>query len=149
ARFADAGDHVENDRFIWLESDAVLDRDDWIKYRPFRTREPRPVTQGQWVGQVVAATDEPCAIGLVRSTTAFDAMHHEQMKHPRRLLRARPRPPCADDRPPRPHDFGLHEQIAEYAMQLVGDCRRENDFRITGNVDRPARARTIDDTHTP
>ena len=67
------------------------------------------------------------------------------MKHPRHVLVDGARPAGAENSLPALDDFGLHEQIAEGRMQRIRSRGRENDFRITCDVDGPAGPRPIGD----
>ena len=46
-------------------------------------------------------------------------------------------------------DGRLHEQVAERWLYRVCDRRREHDFRIARDLDRPAHARVIGDSNSP
>ena len=148
AGFADAGDHVDRRRFFRIERDPVPDGDDRIEHRALAARErpkSRPPAHRLRIGDGVAAADELHAVGLVGDFSDLRPVHGHQVKHPGRLLaRERGRRVqriarcCADD-------LGLHEEIAERRMQCVRGGRREDDFRVTGDVDRSARPRAVGD----
>src|SRR5229473_4302815 len=60
------------------------------------------------------------------------------MEHPWHLFLEGARTARAEDRLALMDDLGLNEEIAERRMQRVRGGRREHDFRITRDFDRPA-----------
>ena len=72
-------------------------------------------------------------------------MHGHEVAHPWRVLVEGARPARTEDRLPFANDFGLHEEVAECGMQRVRGRRCEDDFRVTGDLDRAAVLRVIGD----
>ena len=148
AALADAGDQVERDRLRgssvmrWRMATMGSSTDPWLP------ESGAGVAQRLRVGHAVAAADEARAVRFVRNRSEPSrAVHRHQVQHPRRLLAARARPARAQDRLPRGHDLGLHEQVAERRMQRVRGSGGEHHFGVAGHLDGPRAAGAVGDAH--
>src|SRR5205823_8301750 len=79
----------------------------------------------------------------------FRSVHRDQMKHPRRMLDDRAWPASAKNRLGLADDFGRDKKIAERRMQRVGSRRREHNFGVARDLDRPASAGPIRNAEPP
>jgi hypothetical protein len=101
------------------------------------------------MGDSVSPSDETQAVRLIRNLSDAGSVDGHQVKHPGRLLVEGARPSCAEDRLALGEDLGLDKQIAERRMQGVGGGGCEDDFRVTGDLDRPAGPRAVRDADPP
>ncbi len=72
-------------------------------------------------------------------------MHGHQVKHPGHGFAEGAGPAGAEDRLALGEDLRLNKEVAERRMQRVRGRRCENDFRVTRDLDRPARPGAVGD----
>ena len=135
ARFGHAGDDVPVGGGVGLDDDAAANRDDRIEHRAIRVGKRADLVERGRVGDGAAATDELGPVRFVGRVARRRALRGHQMEHPRRFLAGRARPARAENGLRVAENLGLHEQIAEGRVREVGVQRREDDFRVTGQLD--------------
>ena len=145
ARLGDAGRDVNRRRLLRIESHPVSDRDDRVQNRALLAGQPAGIGHRLRGGDRASASDERHAVGLVGNVQRFDSVDGHQVEHPGRVLLQRTGSPRAQDGLPLRDDLRLHEEIGERRMQRVRGRRRESDFRVTRDLDRPPRPRTVGD----
>ena len=144
ARVGRARDEVDGRGVVGLEHDALPDRDDRVEHRAFAAGErPRRHERLRARERAVAA-DETRTIGFEREVGRLRPGHRHQVQEPARSLVAAACTACAQHGALRPHDLGLHEQLAEGRVQGVRHGRCERDFDVTRDLDRAPLARVVD-----
>ena len=91
------------------------------------------LVHGGRVTQVTAAADEAGAVRL----DLWDAIGHGHVRGPNLRLRRRSPPPRRQQRAGFGQVFGFDEQLGESRVGDVGCLRRQRQFGIGGDVDRP------------
>ena len=145
ARGANAGHHVDARSLPRRQDDAGADRDDWIEHRARGVGQRVGVGQRTRALQCLAAADEARAVGFVGDCIDVRVVHGQQVEHPRRCFIVPTRASGADDGLLVGHQLGLHEQIAEGRMQLIGNGWCQHHFRVAGDLDRALLARAVGD----
>lgn len=142
---AHAVDHVHLRLLIRRQRDAAADRHDRVQHRAGRAGQAGLIAQGQRIAGAASAPDERGAVGLVGDRRHIGIVHRHQMQHPRLRFVVPARAPRAQQCLLVGQDFGLHEQIAESRMRLVGLRRRQHHFGVGGDFDHPRLPRTVTD----
>ena len=128
-----------------FQGDPAADRNDRIQHRALAVRQPRIGGERLWSRRRIAAPDETRAVGFVGDFVDVRVVHRQQMEHPRRRFAVRPGPARAQDRLLLRQQRGLHEQVAERRMQVVGDRRCQHHFGIRRDLDGAPRTGAIGD----
>ena len=138
-----AKDHVDGRGLFRLQEDAVANGHDGIKHRPLAVgklpgKEPGAGAHGLRIGHGIGPADEFHAVGLVGDVPGLGPVHGHHVQHPGGLLALGAGPAGAEDGPLPGQYLGLHEEVAERRMQLIGRWRGQDHFGVTGDVDDPA-----------
>ena len=87
----------------------------------------------------------PHTIGFIGDGSDLSPTDDHQVHHPGCPLIFGPGPASAENRALPAYDLGLYKEIAERRVQLVRGRRGHNHFRVTGQVYRSSRLRTVGD----
>ena len=146
AGVGDAGHEVERRCLVRFERDAYTNGDDRIEHRAFAARQDIVARcQRHGLRRGAAATDEACAVGLVRNGIHVGVVHGHQMAQPWRTLVGRARTARAQQRLHGRHDLAGDEQLAESGMRRVTAGIGQDHFRVARQFDGTARASAIGD----
>ena len=118
-----------------------------IEHRARAARERRALAERRRGHDAAVAPDEAHPVRFIGHGVALRPAQHHLMKHPGCRLAAGAWSAGAEDGRLRMQDLGLHKEVAEGRMQGVRGGRGEHDLGVTGDLDHPAGARAVGETH--
>ncbi len=118
------------------ESHAAREAEDRVEHRSDRSGREWIARQCRGGARLPAASDEGGAIRLEAPGPDGVALDDGEMRSPGARFMWRAPAACRQQRADRRQVLGLHEELGEGRMRLVGGARRQHEFRIRRDFDR-------------
>ncbi|MCY1390258.1 hypothetical protein D9M71_50740 [compost metagenome] len=114
---------------------ALAQAEDRVEYRALAVRQRAVLGNRQRVAQPTAPAEEARAVGFELRGGDHLALDHREVRDPDRRFLRRTRTAGGDQRAELGQPLGLHEQLGEGRVRIVGGRRREHQFGIGGEFD--------------